>query len=222
MSFAVAAQRSSMPEIVVQGIKARGVNAHLFFSCCFCYVLSNFLSLLSLAAELFKTLQLSVVSNRLGVVRMLLATPAYGLSSRLNERAHGGKGDAVLHGAVVHGLVEMASLLIDRGADVAMRSYDGLTALQLAQQYERRDMAAMIEKRLKEVRPTPRGARPPEQQKPQQQNPQQQETKPAASKSKYQQAKDNKRQKKQQQQRAASAAATAQATGRRSSQHDEL
>ena len=171
----------------------------------------------SLAAELFKTLQLSVVSNRLGVVRMLLSTPAYGLSSRLNERAHGGKGDAVLHGAVVHGLVEMASLLIDRGADVAMRSYDGLTALQLAQQYERRDMAAMIEKRLKEVRPTPRGARPPEQQKPQQQ-----EAKPAASKSKYQQAKDDKRQKKQQQQRAASAAATAQATGRRSSQHDEL
>jgi ankyrin repeat protein len=119
-----------------------------------------------LRTELRRALELSVVANRLDVVRLLLEGPydGYGLAGpeALNVRSHQGRGDTVLHGAVVHGLREMTELLLAHGADLSLQSHDSLTVLQLALQYKHLDLAAFLETKLKEARPPAKTVQLPE------------------------------------------------------------
>jgi hypothetical protein len=97
---------------------------------------------------------------------LLLEGPydGYGLAGpeALNVRSHQGRGDTVLHGAVVHGLREMTELLLAHGADLSLQSHDSLTVLQLALQYKHLDLAAFLETKLKEARPPAKTVRLPE------------------------------------------------------------
>ena len=115
-------------------------------------------------SQLLRALQLAALSNRSAIVRTLLEGPGsgYGLRSRFNERSHGGRGDALIHGCIVHGLIDVASILVDHGADLALRTHDDLTAVQLAIQYKQWDMHTWLQQKLREIRPPPKGVRLPE------------------------------------------------------------
>jgi ankyrin repeat protein len=55
-------------------------------------------------------------------------------------------GYTALHNAVWHGSREAARLLLEAGADTAIKGWDGNTALDLARKYGYQDMVELLEK----------------------------------------------------------------------------
>lgn len=89
------------------------------------------------------------------MVRRLFSGPpdASRLRRRVNERAFDGRGDCLLHGTVVHGLLEMTQVLLANGADPTILSHDGLTVRQLAVQYRQPELIAFLDQHLRKVKP---------------------------------------------------------------------
>jgi hypothetical protein len=106
------------------------------------------------------------MSDRLDIVRLILSGPSQGyrILPRINERSHGGRGDCILHGAVIQGSLEMTQLLLEHGADPTILSHDQLTVHQLAIQYKQFTVAAFLETHLKTVRPPPKSRKDPKHQ----------------------------------------------------------
>lgn len=104
-----------------------------------------------------QALQYALMSNRTVIVEHLLSPSSQPLSSkllkqRINRRLYEGRGDTLLHGAVMKGYITIVQLLLSAGADPSLPTHDGLSLLRLAVTEKQFEMETFLKKYLREKR----------------------------------------------------------------------